>query len=302
MKAMLKRFLHGVVAEPIRHLRQDLRAELMALRHAAHTQAVQVALMQHYMALRNAGATLPDFASTGFRAYSQNEEDGYLLYLFALLGAPSRRAVEICAGDGIECNSANLIVNHKWSGLLVDGNLANVERGRKFYATCPDTVFHPPTLTQAWIAAETVDALIAQHGFDGDIDLLSLDLDGVDYWVWRAITCVNPRVVVVEFNNLWGATRAVTVPYAPDFVAEFGPDGPDYCGASLPAFVKLARAKGYRLVGCNRYGFNAFFVRNDLGADLLPEIDPSACFSHPQAQHAMRHRLPRVIDRPWVEV
>ncbi|MCS6815611.1 MAG: hypothetical protein NZ772_18820, partial [Cyanobacteria bacterium] len=290
MKALLKRLLRTLLAETFQTFRQDLTTDFSQLRHMINNQAVQVLLTQHYQALKQAGTRMPEFATTGFRVYSQNEEDGYLLYIFALIGMETRRAVEICAGDGIECNSANLIVNHKWTGLLVDGNPANIERGRRFYATCPDTLVYPPTLVQAWVTAEAVNDLITQHGFAGDIDLLSLDLDGVDYWIWRAITCVNPRVVVVEFNNLWGADQAVTIPYDPHFVAEFSPEGPDYCGASLPAFVKLGREKGYRLVGCNLYGFNAFFVRNDLGQDVLPEIDPARCFAHPQAQYAIQHR------------
>ncbi len=302
MKALLKQIFKTLLAETFQAFRQDLTADLTRLRHTINNQAVQVLLTQHYQTLKNAGHVLPDFASTGFRVYSQNEEDGYLLYIFALIGMATRKTVEICAGDGIECNSANLIINHKWTGLLVDGNPANIERGQQFYATCPDTLVYPPTLAQAWVTAETVNDLITKHGFAGEIDLLSLDLDGVDYWIWRAIACVQPRVVVVEFNNLWGADRAVTVPYDPQFVAEFSAEGPDYCGASLPAFVKLGREKGYRLVGCNRYGFNAFFLRNDLGQDVLPEIDPAQCFAHPQAQYAMQHRRSRVVDRPWVEV
>jgi hypothetical protein len=97
----------------------------------------------------------------------------------------------------------------------------------------------------------------------------------------------------------------LTVPYADSFNANDHPttDGmPNFCGASLAAFTKLARRKGYRLVGCNRYGFNAFFVRADLGVKELPEIPVADCFKHPKVIWGMQHRWPTVKDLPWVEV
>ena len=131
----------------------------------------------------------------------------------------------------------------------------------------------------------------------------SLDMDGVDYWIWEAIHCVNARVVVVEYQDIWGPDESVTVPYRDDFRGVFGPEGgADYAGASLAAFVKLAHRKGYRLVGTNRYGYNAFFVRNGLGESILPEVTVASCFSHPKVVAGMRDRLPVVKDREWVRV
>ena len=150
-----------------------------------------------------------------------------------------------------------------------------------------------------------VNALLRDHGFQGDIDLLSLDLDGVDYWIWDAIEAVTPRVVVVEYQDMLGPDRACTVPYADDFSCENFPKTggmPNFAGASLGAFVKLGRRKGYRLVGVNRYGFNAFFVRVGLGADLIPEVDPRTCFSHPKVLWGMRERLPSAASLPWCDV
>jgi hypothetical protein len=95
------------------------------------------------------------------------------------------------------------------------------------------------------------------------------------------------------------------VPYADDFSSRNYPmtDGmANFSGASLAAFIKLGRRKGYRLVGINRYGYNAFFVRNGLGDDDLPEIDPRSCFDHPKVVWGMRERFPTVKDLPWVEV
>lgn len=242
------------------------------------------------------------FKDVGFRVHSQHEEDGIILFIFSLIGTTNKRCVEICAGDGIECNTANLIINHRWIGLLCDGNERNIEEAKKYYSTHPDTKNWPPMIVKEWITKGNVNQIIERHGFSGEIDLLSLDIDGVDYWLWKEISCISPRVVILEFNHLWGPDVSVTVPYRDDFVAEFTQYGSDYAGGSLKAFVKLSEEKGYRLVGTNAIATNAFFVRNDILCDWLPEIDPSTCFGHPRAQFGMIHRLPGVKSKEWVGV
>jgi hypothetical protein len=112
----------------------------------------------------------------------------------------------------------------------------------------------------------------------GEIDLFSLDVDGMDYWMWKALIVASPRVVVVEYQTDWGSDNSVTVPYSPTFVADLS-SLPYYCGCSLPAWVNLGREKGYRLVGCNGSNYNAFFVRNDVGVDVLPEVDAADCIN-----------------------
>jgi hypothetical protein len=244
---------------------------------SAEAQIAQVLLRLKYQDLARRRTDLPEFSDVEFRCYSQNSEDGILLYIFSLLGTTNRKAVEICAGDGIECNAANLIINHGWQGLLIDGDADQVARGKAFYTTCRNTWVSPPTFINAWITAENVNDLIAGNGFHGPIDLLSLDVDGNDYWIWKALTCTTPRVVVLEFNAACGPEQSLTISYQPDFRLDLTVQ-PYACGASLPAFVKLARSKGYRLVGLQSLGFNAFFVRDGLGEALLPERSVQECF------------------------
>ncbi len=261
-------------------------------------KATQLLLALHYRQLLRERAPLPSFDEVQFRAFSQNGEDGILLFLFSLLGTTNKRSVELGVANGTSCNTANLILNHGWTALLVDAALPEVEEGRRFYSQHPDTAGHPPAFLHAWVTRENVNDVVQGAGFRGEIDLLSLDLDGNDYWIWEALDCISPRVVVLEYRTVWGAERAVTIPYRPDFVA----DAPDYAGASLPAFVKLAAKKGYRLVGCERLCFNAFFLRDGVGEELFPEIPASACFNHPAAQHQIAHRQALVAGREWVEV
>ena len=243
---------------------------------------------------------LPKVEDAHLRAFSQNFEDGALLLIFAIIGTTNRTVVEMCAGNGLECNTTNLIVNHGWSGLLVDGNADNVATGTAFFARHPDTWAHPPTFRHTWLTRENANEVVRSAGISGPIDLFSLDLDGIDYWLWEALDVIDPRVVVVEYNDIAGPDRAITVPYAADFAGE--PLADWFVGASLSAFVKLARRKGYRLVGTERWGFNAFFVKDGIAEDLLPERDVQEFFDGPKVQHGMSVRWPRVADRPWVEV
>ena len=242
-----------------------------------NAQIEQILLRLKFRDLARSGAEMPEFADIEFRCYSQNGEDGILHYIFSLIGTTNRRVVEICAGDGIECNAANLLVNHGWQGLLIDGDAEQLARGRDFYSTCRTTWVSPPTLLNAWVTAENVNALVAGQGFTGPIDLLSMDIDGNDYWVWTALACVSPRVVVLEFNAGCGPERSVSMSYAPDYRVDLA--APLHrCGASLPAFVKVARQKGYRLVGIQSLGFNAFFVKDGLGESLLPGRSARECY------------------------
>ena len=255
----------------------SLEEGLVSSQNAA-AQIAQVQLRMQYQQLRHSGAPLPELGDVEFRCFSQNGEDGILLYLFALAGVTNRRVVEVCAGNGIECNAANLIVNHGWYGLLLDGAAANVACARAFYSRCRTTMFRTPVVEQAWITRENIDRTIAGHSFTGDIDLLSLDIDGNDYWIWQAINCVRPRVAVVEFNALLGPERRLTLPYDPEFQLDFSRT-PYQAGASLAAFVALARDKGLRLVGVQALGFNAFFVRDGLCEDVLPTRTVAECFA-----------------------
>ena len=266
-------------------------------------QQLQLALQYQQLARSTASNALPGFNEVEFRVFSQNGEDGILLYIFSLIGATSQRCIEICAGDGIECNTANLIVNHGWRGLLFDGQAELLQKGRKFYAQCKDTWIWPPKLISAWITAENVNDLIAAQGFSGEVDLLSLDMDGVDWWIWKALETVKPRVVVAEIADWFPPDQSVTVPYKPDFQASYGENyALIYGGASLGAFVALAKKKGYRLIGCQRYGFNVFFMRNDIGQHLFPEISSEECYQVAKMRSPIEAQRSSVKGQEWIEV
>jgi hypothetical protein len=259
----------------------------------------QKLLIQQYRNLaRNGGADLPKFNDVGFRKYSQFEEDGILLYIFSLVAPINRTCVEICAGSGRECMAANLIINHGWRACLFDGNEHNVNAGREFYTKNKDTFLDPPVYTQAWVTAENVNALIERAGMKGAIDLLSLDVDGIDYWLWKAISVVQPTVVVCETHNMIPADEALTVPYD----ANFACISEDFRGASLAAMCKLSREKGYRLIGAHRFGFNAFFMKDGIGEEFFPEVDVASCLCDPVTVRLRAERWPAVQKLGWQRV
>jgi len=193
-----------------------------------------------------------------FRLRSQNEEDGIVLALLQATGVSGRRFVEIGSG-GSGGNSAVLAYELGWSGLMIDASGSAVRAARQLFAAKPGVVIERATVTPA-----NVDRLVTGHGFSGEVDFLSIDIDSVDYWLLDALTATTARVLAVEYNALFGPERAVTVPNAPR------PDGSPkgYFGASLAALTKCARRKGYRLVLCEEAGVNAFFVREGLAPEI----------------------------------
>jgi hypothetical protein len=199
------------------------------------------------------------------------KEDGIILYVLSMIEFKARRVVEMCCGSASECMAANLILNHGFDGYLFDESEDNIRHAEYFFRSKKDCLLYPPTLKQAWVAAETVNDLLRESGCVGEIDLLSLDLDGNEYWVWQAIDAINPRLLIVETLNIAPSDRSITIEYRSDFCYHDQPEE-DFRSASLLAMVRLCKRRGYRLIGAHRHGFNAFFLRNDEGADFFPEV------------------------------
>jgi hypothetical protein len=265
-------------------------------------KGIQILLSEHYRQLLENKIALPSFDRIEFRNYSQNGEDGILLFIFSLIGEGNKRCVEICAGDGKQCNTTNLILNFGWNALLFDGNPSLVKMGIEFFNQRPEISNLKPTFISAWITKDNVNELIMTNGFEGEVDLLSLDIDGNDYWILDAISCISPRVILLEYQCIWGDDCSVSIPYDPLFKAGFDGKFGIYCGASLPAFVKLLKSKGYRLIGCEDNGYNAFFMRNDVGTEVFPEIDAKECIEKPFVHFARKNFLDKIKKYNWVDV
>ena len=216
--------------------------------------------------MKSAG-TLTRISDAEFKVFSQFGDDGIIQYLVQQIGIPPDRQIFIEFGvqDYQESNTRFLLMNDNWRGLILDGDQANMDKviqGSDYWR-------HDLTAVAAFIDRDNVNDLFIRHGFAGEIGLLSIDIDGNDYWVWERIETVNPMIVVAEYNSTFGAHHAVTVPYNPTFQRNRAHYSNLYWGASLKALCLLAQRKGYAFVGSNSAGNNAYFVRLDRLADLL---------------------------------
>jgi hypothetical protein len=206
-----------------------------------------------------------------FRVFSQFGEDGIIQWLLARVPIASTAFVEIGTGDYSESNTRFLLQYSNWEGVLIDSGRDHIDFVRDRGLAWRHTV-QP---VSAFVTADNVEALLAD--VPRDLGLLSLDIDGVDFWVLNAIRSVTPRIVVAEYNSIWGPNSKVSVPYDPSFRRSRAHWSWLYFGASLGAFHHLLASRDYRLVGCGSAGVNAFFVRNDVAGDL-PSLEPAAAY------------------------
>jgi hypothetical protein len=229
--------------------------------------------------------------SSGYKVFSQNQEDGMIAEVFRRIGTTSKRFIEFGIEDGLECNSTFLLTQG-WRGTWIEASQDGVHKACKSFAS------YPVKVVNQYITVDNADALITKFAAGEEIDLLSIDTDTVDYWIWRAIKTVKPRLVVIEYNATWPPFMRKTVANDPNMVW----DGTNYSGASLGALEALGGEKGYCLVGCSLAGVNAFFVREDLVGDKFcapftaenhyepPRYEMAGSFGH------------RAGMGPWVDV
>ena len=262
---------------------QAIKSEVFAL-HRQSSALLQLVGGQEARRVR----ALPDLCpldEAEFKVYSQFGQDGILQYLFSRLPAISPAFIEFGVEDYSEATTRFLLLHDHFRGLVMDGrpDLAKVVADQGL------PMMHRLEAVSAFITAENINELITRAGFAGEVGLLAVDIDGNDYWVWKAITCIRPQIVVVEYNAVFGPHAAVTVPYAADFTRRSAHPSWLYFGASLRALCGLAEEKGYAFVGCNSAGNDAFFVREDL-AGRCPRPTPEAGFRDSQFRESRDER------------
>lgn len=199
-----------------------------------------------------------------FRIFSQWGEDGIIQYLISKVPIRNSVFVEFGVENYRESNTRFLLMNNNWKGLVIDSDSAYIRQVRRSDAYSR----HDLTAINAFITKNNINQLITSNGISGDIGLLSIDIDGNDYWVWQAINKISPRIVVCEFNSVFGSKEAVTIPYNENFDRTEAHYSNLYFGASLKALCLLAKQKGYVFVGSNTAGVNAFFVREDFSSKV----------------------------------
>lgn len=266
-------------------------------------QQLQKNLMSYWLSFGKKRIIYKDIKDAGFRCYSQFEEDGIILYLLCMVGIKTKKVVEICCGNGFESMSANLILNHGFKAYLFEGDKNNIDIAKSFFASQKDCLLVRPNFNQSWITRANINKLLLDSGAEGEVDVLSLDMDGNDYYIWEAINVINPRICVFETNNIIPYDKSITIPYDENFFA-INKTGAkkEFLSVSLAAMNKLSQKKGYTLVGSHKHGFNIFYVRNDLLSDILPKPTLKDIHNNEYTMHSQKEKWPLVKDFPWVEI
>lgn len=243
-----------------------------------------------------------------FRVFSQFGEDGLIQFLVQRVPVERDLFVELGVQDYRESNTRFLLVHNNWRGLVVDDGTTHEE----FITQSGLRWRHQVDAVTSFITAENINALLSDAGVTGDIGLLSIDIDGNDIWIFDALDVVQPRIVIVEYNSVFGPHAAVAVPYDAAFMRARAHESNLYYGASLAAITRIASAKGYALVGGNSTGHNALFVRRDVLAGVperrVLEVWRPSRFREDRALGELVYtsshadRLARIAEMPLVNV
>ncbi|GAB2831633.1 hypothetical protein [Ferruginibacter profundus] len=197
-----------------------------------------------------------------FQVFSQYGEDGIIQYIISRVKIPNPVFIEFGVEYYTESNTRFLLLNNNWQGLVIDGSKQHIRFIKNDFIYWKYSI----TACHSFITRENINTLISNYTSCSDIGLLSIDIDGNDYWIWDAIEVVKPRIIICEYNSTLGYDNKVSVPYAADFEQTRAHFSNLYYGASLAALCYLAEKKGYDFIGTASTGVNAFFVRKDLSA------------------------------------
>jgi hypothetical protein len=222
------------------------------------TKSSKIGIAQLQSKQNNQREFISNLSEVEFQVFSQGGEDGIIQYLISKIAIPNKTFIEFGVENYIESNSRFLFINNNWSGYVIDGSAENVrfiEHDLGSYGELHTTC--------SFITRDNINELLVKVGFDSEVGLLSIDIDGNDYWVWQAIKSIKPIIVIAEYNSVFGVNTFWSIPYQADFVRKNNNAHQLYYGASLQALNYLAEQKGYSFIGCNTKGNNAFFLRKD---------------------------------------
>ena len=203
----------------------------------------------------------------GIKIYSQNQEDGIILYILQHIGIKTKRFVEIGVENGTECNTTNLLKYFNWSGIQIEGNRKLFLDAKNRLKKILGKKIKNLKLVNYFVNKKNINEILKKNLNNNQVDLLSIDIDGNDFWIWKEINCIQPRLVVIEYNSFYGQSISKTIKYNPKFYWDIK-NNKSYYGASLKALKKLGKNKKYTLIGVDNNGVNAFFVRNDLAKKI----------------------------------
>ncbi|MEJ0069520.1 MAG: hypothetical protein WDO24_13200 [Pseudomonadota bacterium] len=218
---------------------------------------------QQSCALHALRPSIDTLADAEFKVFSQWGEDGIIEWLLQQLPVAHETFIEFGVGSYQEANTRFLLTNRNWRGLILDAGeeLRRITNEQLHWR-------HDIVWGVEFITRENIDQLFAKYGFSGEIGLLSIDMDGNDFWILEAITTVSPAILICEYNAMFGDLLPLTVPYDPTSSITKYNNSMLYFGASIAAMRRAAERKGYVFIGSCSNGVNAFFVRADLAHHL----------------------------------
>lgn len=197
-----------------------------------------------------------------FSVFSQFGDDGIIQFLIENIDIPNKTFIEFGVENYTESNTRFLLINNNWSGLVIDGNRESID----FIKKDPIYTMHDIHVVNAFVTQKNINNILntfLEKGYNKEIGLLSIDIDGNDYWIWKAINSIDPIIIIIEYNSIFTLDKAWVIPYSEDFVRSSAHFSLQYWGASLKSLYILADQKGYSFIGCNSAGNNAYFVRKD---------------------------------------
>ncbi|HEX6202801.1 MAG TPA: hypothetical protein VF100_07350 [Thermoanaerobaculia bacterium] len=265
-------------------------------RHAEEVRALRAAIAEDVVARALRGEERyrdpRHLARYEHKVYSQSGEDGIVREVLRRVGVAERAFVEIAAGNGRENNTVFLLAQG-WSGLWVEGDPGKVEQIEAGFGDW--LASGRLRLSPEFVTAASVGEAMERGGAAVEPDLLSIDIDGNDYWLWKSLGACRARLVVIEYNALFPPDMEWVMPYDPGH--RWRRD--TWFGASLKSLERLGRELGYRLVGCTFVGTNAFFVREDLVGSSFGDAFRAEDHYQPLRLHLIhRSGFPRHIPRP----
>ena len=215
-----------------------------------------------------------DLGDVEFSCFSQWGEDGIINWLISKIPSIPKKFIEFGVENYKESNTRLLLYLHNWQGLVIDSSddyikdIKNQEISWRYQLNA----------VSSHITKDNINNLLQNNKMTSDIGLLSIDIDGNDYYVWQSIDVIKPVIVVVEFNAVLGDIHSITVPYKSDFFRTKAHYSNLYFGASLRALIDLGKNKGYTFIGTNTNGVNAFFIRNDYASEITSLVSSVSAY------------------------
>jgi len=201
---------------------------------------------------------LNKLSDSSFNIFTYHGEDGILLYILKHMKNVPTIFADIGSGDCIKSNCSMLAYHFGWQGVFIDKNKNQLEIGKSFYKRKIKKGLNIK-FVNAEVTSENIADIMKINFMDSEIGLLSIDIDGNDYWIWKAIDKIRPRIVVIEAKVEFGYRDIIV----PDSYQNHFSYNKRYNGASVKALKKLGEKKGYKLIGANKQGYNLFFVRKE---------------------------------------